>query len=198
MPNFDGLWTMRYRYSTVPTGFIAMEHRLTFDVKMSAAGEVGDTFDNFLLTRRDGDIVDAETWAAAFTAILKTTLNATSEIATAELWFTPEGTTDSTFYSVLAIGEVGSQVGNAAVAQQTTLTFRSAAGGIARIQVMEGYSSGNQYEYPPYSLAPFEALSDLVVSAASPVIARDNAFLIAPNRMSNGQNEKLWRKRYRP
>jgi hypothetical protein len=86
-----------------------------------------------------------------------------------------------------------------ALANQQTFTFRSAAGGIAKLVLLETTIGGNSTIPFPVPNAPaINNLANWAVSADSHIVARDNGFLIVPLRLSQGENEAVWRKRYRP
>lgn len=198
MPNYDGMWELRFRYTTTPTGMPALEHRLTLDVRMNQAGDVGGEFSDFELRQKNGLFISLESYIILLSDVLGDVYNTTSEFGAVELWNYPATSTDATFYSVRTLGLAGTQAGNAQPAQQATMTFRSQNGGIARLQMMEAWFAGNAFEYAPFANPLWSILADFLVAPESPVVARDDGYLVAPLKLSHGQNEKLWRKRYRP
>lgn len=197
MPNFDGQYEVRIIYTTTPSGFPEMQHTLTFDVEPTAPPEVGELFPAINVATRSSaplplsDVIDD--FVAGMIGIYPSTAN----IVRAELWYIPEGTFAGTFVSVYDITEVGTAVAGSQIAQQTTLTFRSIGGGSGRLQFMECSVSGNNKEAYPYANAAIRAIADYVTNAANPILARDNTFFFANINCSHGQNERLWRKRYR-
>jgi hypothetical protein len=79
------------------------------------------------------------------------------------------------------------------------LSFRSAGGGIIKIQLMEAQNSGSaQVPLVPNATGAYhQRIAAYVLSGDSVVIARDNGFAIAAFRQSLGENEKLWRNSFR-
>lgn len=84
-----------------------------------------------------------------------------------------------------------------AVAQ--ILTFRHAGGGVGKHVFLETMFGGDaQINLIPNAAGnTIERYAAWVMSSASPVIALDNTFPVAPLKFSQGQNESVWRKVYR-
>lgn len=85
------------------------------------------------------------------------------------------------------------------VAMQATYTFISGNGGKMRLQLMESVHGQK-------SLVPLtangagdtnEQIAAYVVSSAGWMLARDDAFPVASKSLGQGENEKLFRQRYR-
>ena len=89
--------------------------------------------------------------------------------------------------------------GNMETAQQQTLTFRHANGGVSKIVILEGNISGDTSSLliPDAVGDDAQRLAFYVLSADSPVLALDNSFAITTLRNSLGENEKVWRKVWR-
>lgn len=197
MPNYDGQYEVRVIYDTTPSGFSLMEHSLTFDVLPSNAVDPGDEFGTIVIETHKSDPVVLDASVDAFVAGMIGIYPSTTTIIRAELWFIPEGTFSGTFISVYPIDEVGTAAGGSQVAQQSTYTFRAVGGGSARLQFMESSITGSGKSSYPYGSAAQNAIPDLVTADDNFIIARDNTFLFANIHLSNGQNERLWRKRFR-
>jgi len=197
MPNYDGQYEVRIIYDTLPTGFTLMEHTLTFDVLPDIVVPVGADFSDIEVLQRNGVTVALDAAIDAFVAGMIGIYPADSTIIRAELWYIPEGTFAGTFVSTYPIDEPGTNVTDNQVAQQSTFTFRSIGGGSGRLQFMESSISGNGKTSYPYASASQNAIADLVTGLTGFIIARDNTHMFANIHLSNGQNERLWRKRYR-
>lgn len=198
MPNFDGIWELRTWYRTTPTGMTTMEHRMSMDVAVNGDPPVGTEFNVINLDTKDSDTRTLQNWVEALGTVLAPLFDDTANIFLYELWKIPEGTTDATFISALAADIDGTNaIDPAQPAHQSTLTFRTYAGGTARIQLMETADARNG-RFSVGSYAPMGDLSNLISQDGSPVKGRDNAFIFWPLADNEGQNEKLWRKRYRP
>jgi hypothetical protein len=80
---------------------------------------------------------------------------------------------------------------------QTTLTFRSGSGGIAKLVFIEANLSGNQRAalVPNAAGTSPQRIAAYALSSDSPFQALDNAFLVAALRDSRGENEAIRNRR---
>lgn len=193
--HYDGEWELNIVYTTTPTGFSNMEHRLTIDVNVTSDPDVGAEFVDIDLTQRNGSITNLELQTDALVALLQPFLSTTSDISRAELFKIPEGTTDKLFIASYDIALAGTIAAEEIPAQQATLTFRSTGGGWGKVQIMEPVVSGKVKISPPYTGAAL-ALANHIVSTAGVYKARDNGFLFSNLHYSLTENEKLMKKRY--
>jgi len=199
MPNFDGLWELRIFYTTTPTGFTPLEHRHTIDVAVQPDDGVspGDPFSAFYVDARSGATFSLGDWTDDYVTGLKPFFHTSVDFSRAELWKIPEGTFDATFWSTYDLSTNGTSATASAPANQVTMTFRSATGGGARIQLMETSLNGDSKVSFPSSNTPANTLSSFAIDPDSPIKARDNGYLIGRINLAIGENEKLWRKRFR-
>lgn len=197
MPNFDGQYEVTIVYDTTPSDFTLLEHTLTFDVLPNAEIEAGIPFADIRIFNRVNTLVFLDASVDAFVAGMLGIYPASTTIIRAELNYIPEGTFAKTFISTYPIDEVGTAAGDEQVASQATYTFRSIGGGSGRLQFMESSITGNSKTSYPYASAAQNAIPDLVTSDDNFIIARDNTYMFANLHLSVGQNERLWRKRFR-
>lgn len=193
--NFDGLYELNIVYTTTPTGFSTMQHRLTIDINVFPGIYIGTEFSEIDVEQRNGSITTLDVQTDALVALLQPFLSTTSDISRAELFFIPEGTTNKEFYSSYDIALAGTVAAEEIPAQQATLTFRSMNGSWGKIQIMEPVTSGKVKIAPPYTGAAL-ALANHVTSNAGVFLARDNGFLFSNLHYSLTENEKLMKKRY--
>lgn len=196
MPNFDGQYEVTIIYDTTPSGFLLLEHSLTFDVLPIGDFPAGTDFSDVEIEQRNGLTTTLDLTVDALVAGMIGIYPAATTIIRAELNYIPEGTFAKTFISAYAIDEIGT-AGASQVAQQATYTFRSLGGGSGRLQFMECSISGNSKTSYPYGSAAQNAIPDFVTAVEGTIIARDNSFLFANLHLSLGQNERLFRKRFR-
>jgi len=116
------------------------------------------------------------------------------------LWKYVPGTLAKDFISAGALTTpAGTAAGAATVAHQTTLTFRSANGGVLKVVFLETSLTGDTritlIPNPVGSLIPLFA--SYVMSADNVILARDDAYPVAALRDSRGQNERIWREVFR-
>lgn len=195
--NFDGQYEVSIIYDTVPSTFPLLEHTLTFDVLPVGTIPAGTDFSDIEIEQRNGLTQTLDLAVDAFVAGMIALYPATATIIRAELNYIPEGTYAKTFIATYPIDEVGTNGGSSQVAQQSTYTFRSIGGGSGRIQFMESSITGNSKSSYPYGSASLNAIPDLITAVTNFIIARDNTFMFANLHLSSGQNERLFRKRFR-
>lgn len=197
MPNYDGEYELRIFYTSQPAGFQEIEHRHTIDVNVNTPPQPGDEFDEIYLSRRNDTGNTLEVITDEYVALLLPLMATTQTIMRAELWYIPEGTTNGQYISSYSIAAVGTAGGDENPAYQATMTFRSIGGSTMRIQLMEvPFSSQLRDAYPTGNPA-VNNLMAYVAGETSAFLARDNTPPFAPMNYSGGQNEALWRKRYR-
>lgn len=197
MPNFDGEYELRIFYTSQPAGFAEIEHRHTIDVNVNNWPEPGTEFDSVFVERRDSTTSSLEVIVDEYVALLLVLFAQTQTINRAELWHIPEGTTNGQYISSYPIGESGTNTADENPAYQGTLTFRSIGGSTMRVQLMELPLASNLREPYPTGNAMLNNIFAYVAGTTSGFLARDNTPPFAPMNYSGGQNEALWRKRYR-
>lgn len=194
--HFDGVYELQLFYTTTPSGFPTMEHKMTVDVKLDEDPAVGDGFDVIATQGRNGTLSTLDVVTDALVTALLSFYPATAEISRGELLKIPEGTYDGTFISAYEIAAAGVGAGGSTVAHQSTFTFRSLNGGHGRIQLMESIDTGKTRQAAPYS-SRAAVLASFIIDPDNPFQARDNSFLFSNIAYSQGENERLNRKRYR-
>lgn len=207
MPNYDGRMEIRFKYnSEVTFGEVALQHVLTMDVGYGAGDPssipAGAVFEDIELVARNSSIVTLADFVDGFADVWKNVYSTGAELSSAELWVYPaEPSQDPVFKSGYTIGVEGTIASGSATrpAQYAIFTFRSTAGGIARITLMEPRAAAvfDGKQTIVTASAPLQALSAYLVALTSPFKARDNAYVFYPLNISGGQNEALWRKYYR-
>lgn len=196
MVNYDGIYELNIIYTTTPTGFSAMEHRMTIDVALSGAPyDPGTLFADIETLQRNGTLSNLEIDTDALVALIQPFFSTTSDISIAELYYIPEGTTNKQFISSYDIALAGTIAAEEIPAQQATLTFRSLGGSWGKIQLMEPVLSGKVKIAPPYTGAAL-ALANDITSVASVFLARDNTYMFSNLHYSLTENEKLMKIRY--
>jgi len=116
------------------------------------------------------------------------------------LWKYVTGTYAKDFIAAGTVtNAAGSNVSAIVTAWEVVLSFRSANGGIMKLQYMESSLSGDaRATLIPSSVGqPAQRLAAYIMSADNVAIARDDSFMVAALRDSRGQNEAIWRSIYR-
>lgn len=199
MPNYDGRHELRIFYDTTPSGENPMSHVLTIDF---AAAEPfvapGTPFASIPCTARIGSLTDLETATILLQGFIEGFFSDTTNFLRGEYWrYDAEPSQNATYISTFLMGSTGDTITGAVAAAQNTMTLRTQAGGIMRVQMMETSIMNNVKDPYPFSSTPATNLADYLVSDATIWVGRDNTYPIAPNYFSQTQNEKLYRKRYR-
>lgn len=116
------------------------------------------------------------------------------------LWRYVPGTLAKDFISAGALTTpAGLSASVATVAHQTTLTFRSANGGVMKVVFLETSLGGDTRTtlIPNSGGTLIPLFASYVMSADNVILARDDAYPVAALRDSRGQNERIWREVFR-
>lgn len=185
-------------YTTVPSGFQPMTHKLSFNLKeLDGAIQVGDAFDNIAFLNRLGTGVYLDVLVDAVIAGLQPFYPASTDFIQATLYKYEMGSQEGLWQSVYAIAENGTSANPSIAGHQVTWTLRTSEGGISRFQLMEEDSSSKTKQAFPTGSARVEAIRDLLIDPAQPFVGQDGGWLVAGNFYSQTFNEKLEKKRYR-
>lgn len=181
-------------YITIFYTFAAMQHKMTFPVIPVPGWNVGD--EPTIETKGVADV----TMSAAITALMpliRPFFGAGVDFGRAEAWFYPDGSDDPVWVYTHTIGLVGTHATQSNPAAQGVLTFRTAAGGVYKIYMMEvsGGIAINTRDPFPFSAAINTNLAAYLVSANSWVYGRDNAPLVVPMNYTSKYNDAIRKKR---
>lgn len=191
--NYPGPFELRINYLTNEPAAIAT-HQLRISHLMSVEGDPGDPFSAWIPLQKNGSAVDTlADHTDDIVALLRPLYNTASDFVDAELWEYAPGTFDAIFRSSYAIGLAGSSGTATQNYGQCIITFRSATGGIAKLDLrgtILGF--GVRLAFPTAS-TPLNNLAAALIGATSIMIARDNGYLIAHLFALIGQNERAWK-----
>lgn len=198
MPNYDGEYQVTIHYSCTPSGQPALQHTMTFDVAVDGTPAVGTPFASVMVLRKGGGTVDLENWIdSTWMGLLLPLFSNTTEFQYAQLDYIPEGTFAATTISNHLLGITGSSASPAIAAQASVITFKSIDGHLMKLYLMETINASVIRDPYPVSGVGYTTLVNYVVSDASPIVARDNSYVNLVIALSPGQNEALFKKRYR-
>jgi hypothetical protein len=198
--NFPGPYALRFFYITVPTGFAPYTHKLELNCSVEGDPVAGTAMADINLNQRGAGTVNAVTAINAFIALLQPHFSTSTDFTLVELWNYVEGTYDASFISAFspALVGTGGAPSAASAAIQTILTFRSLEGGIAKFGLMEGGLAPGQRQSFPTANAAINSLAAYVCSPTTWVLARDTSAPVVPLNCLPGQNEAMFKRRFRP
>lgn len=115
------------------------------------------------------------------------------------LWKYVPGTLGKDFRSAGAVTNVAGSGAAIAAASQIVHTFRSAFGGVMKIQLMEtSFGGSNRITLVPNGAGvAYQRLAAYVLSADNIVLARDDSYPVAAMNVASSENEALFRLLYR-
>ena len=137
--------------------------------------------------------------ADALWAVIRPLLPTTSIASQYVLWKYNGTNLDKTFISGGTLtAPNGSNVAAVVLASQIVMTFRSGGGNIGKLVANDTPLSSNiRAPLGSGSIGETAAIKTYLLSNDCIVMARDRSFPVAVLNESVGQNEKLWRRRYR-
>jgi len=198
MPNFPGVWEVRVFYTCSPAGQAAVEHRLTFDVKVGTDPDPGTDLSDIDIILRNGTDTGLLSYVTAFMFVIYEAYHASVTFSRVELWRYPVDGYDATFIGAAVLAENGANATGPISAHYSLLTLRTAGGSVLKLQLMEDSLAGdNQISYPTGN-AVYDDIFAALLALDSGVVGQDDTFPIAGLKASRGQSEAIWRRRNRP
>lgn len=195
MANLPGPHEMEFKIRV--DGF---SHKLRVNCRVEGNPTPGTDFAAILLSNKAGSTQTAAISMNGFWNFIRAWYHTSVQCEEVNLWKYMTGTTSKTFLSTsVPTTPAGSSATAYGAARQTTLTFRTANGGICKNVFIEpsisSDSIGNLVANASGSVA--EKIAAYWLSSASWMLGRDDSFVIAPLRVANTQNEAMYRKRFR-
>ena len=195
--NFPGPYEVRIFYSTTPTSLPQMVHEQRLNVNVIGSPTPGTDFTAIQFLTRSGANVAANTAVLAWVALVAGLYNTNTEFVSAELWQYAPLSFEATYISTLAIADTGDSAVAPVAAGQLIYTFRTQEGGVMRLSFMETVISPATQQTAPYTPAAAQAINAFVLGTTNWVLARDTSYPIANIRLSPGQSEALFKRRFR-
>jgi len=180
----------------------ALQHRNELSLNGLRGQAVGSVPNDIGLIQKSLGPISFYEWAVNYTAQVIRWLSAVSgSLNRIELWEYPEASDDGFYISTFTpAGVTGVGLAPLApnLAQQSTISFRTREGGVAKWQLMET-SVGGLATLDPYPFGTVVAtdMAAFLVSADSPVLGRDTPPLVTGTNWGTTQNSKLFQHRYR-
>lgn len=196
--NFPGPYELRIFYTVAVSGGLTLTHSQRLNVALTADPDPGTAFGLITVNRGGASTDTLETVLNEWIALVRTIYNTSNTSFTlAELWKYEAQSFEASFVSAQDISLGGSAAGGNVVTGQAIFTFRSAEGGVLKVNFMESIlASGNKLQYAALS-ADGKAIVDYIIAVDGPFLARDTSQPFAFIATYPGQNEALFKKRFR-
>lgn len=195
--NLPGPYEMDYEYIVSN-----LTHHMRVNCIAVGAPVPGSTFASILLQTKGGGTVDALTATGNFWSFIRPLVSTTVTVAQVTLWKYLPGTFEKTFIAAREANLLaGTNVSTPRLAGEFTESFRSANGGMMYIRIEEHAENVGVFQRASLIAnaggSGTQQLAAYVVSSAGWMIARDDSFPVAPYSLLLGQNEAVFKKRYR-
>jgi len=197
--NFPGPYEVRLIYSTTVTSQ-TIQHTARYNCVIPFDPTPGDLFSAIEVDTRDntGEQLDVaiDAWVALIDGLYYNGAGAVS-FDYAELWKYEEESYDASFISTYDIAVAGASAVTTVTASQVILTYRTIAGGVMKQSFMEGNVAIGEIDTPPYANTTLEAIRNFTLGGSNWMIGRDNAHPFSAIGAYPGQNEALFKRRFR-
>jgi len=190
--NFPGPYQVDLHYA-VDT----LEHIMKLNCILLETPDPGVTFDEVHAVTKVSGNTQLDTAVDAFVALLLPHFCADTEIVNAELFACNPANFDRSWLSSYAIGEIGTHTGVYSPANEKVHTYRTQEGGIMKLTMEETFIDFFDKRSLGAAGGYEAAVRDFIIGDTNWIIARDTSFPIAPLNLLYGQNEVIFRRRYR-
>lgn len=195
MPNLPGPYSVEYRYQA-----LTREHVLELNTIAVGNPPPGTAVASVTLATKSGGSVPLQTGVQNFWNFYRVGHAAATSLLEWVLWkWTFDGLSKDFVCSGTVTNPLGAG-GTAQPARQTVASMRTAGGSHFFINWIEGISNNDTVFalVPSGAGAYYQQCAAYLLSSEGWVIGRDDSFPVAGLRVSNGQNEAVWRKINRP
>jgi len=175
------------------------EHVHRINCNMSGSPAAGSLFPSILAFKKSGGTVALDVAANLYWSFVRQLYSTTSSCFGVTLWKYVTGTRAKNFISAYNVTTPAGAAGVMVEAQQITLSFRSALGGIQKLIYMEGNVAGKTRTTLLSNAAgtASERIASYMMSADNITLAADDSYCVAPLRLSLGENEAINSRIYR-
>lgn len=197
--NFPGPYELRFSYDTTPVGQVQLNHTARLNVDLVTDPPPGTAFALINAKTRGGVATpDLATVVEAWLALWVEIMHTSSNFGLVELWkYTPLTFQADFVSSYSPIIVAGLHTLSPGVCQQDILTFRTTEGGILRLNSMEARNRDFDRIKFPTGIGNVDAIFNFVVSDPNWILGRDTSYPFGGLNYLIGQNEKLFRIRFR-
>ena len=192
--NFPGPYGIQIKYLTD-----GIEHVQNINCDVTNSPEPGETFDNITVRTKDGGSKDLDTAVDEWVALLAPFISDDSEFTVADLFeYTPDSF-ERRWIASYSLGVDGTNVSPHTPAGEYVFTFRTYEGGVMQIRLEEGpIGTAGRFAMGAYgSGTPLGDLRLYLIGDGGWIIARDTSYPVQGLYMLLGQNEAIFKVRYR-
>lgn len=190
--NFPGPYQVDIHYTVDD-----LEHVQKLSLDLAADPTPGDTFDTIQAVTRAGGNVDLDDAIDAWETILLPRFSSDCQFTSCELFKCNNDNFNRIWLSSYSMSGVGTHVSAYAPANEVVHTYRTQEGGIMKV-TWEECPLSFFAKAPLGSASSYEAtIRDFILSTSNWILARDTSYPIAALNLLYGQNEVIFRKRYR-
>lgn len=200
--NYPGPYELRLYY-TVVIAPLNIQHvaRYNFQAPLGAIYPAGTPFTDITVQRRVDAVPgvgdDLKTCVDAWVLLFKAMFINTTTIDYAECWRYEEESFNADFVSAYTIGAVGTGGGAAQPGGQHIHTYRTQEGGIMKLNFMESNVSPGAKGSLAAVTGAQATIRDFVVGTDNWFLGRDTSYPFAGINALPGQNEAVWKRRFR-
>ena len=192
MANFPGPYGVEVNYTVG-----GLDHKMLLSVDVAGAPVVGADPLTIDFNLRGGGTVSMVTGLNDLVALLVPRYEVAAAWGVCDLYKYEAASFDRTWISTHDVADIGEHGSAYVPASYEKYSFRTSAGGIMYLQLMEiSVDSNDQDPYATLSGAGKDIM-DYVTSTGNWIYARDNSYPVASLRRSSGRNEATWRQRFR-
>lgn len=163
-------------------------HHMTIPVNYDGTPTPGSEPDILL---KDASSLGVEAAFAAMFALIVKVFHTTIHFGLAEAHTVDDTTGEDQFIYAWNLGLVGTESSATVEMSQTVLSFKTSVGSAYKLYLMEDVQAANTKFLPPYGASFYKDISDFIVSDASPVYGRKNAYPFVPVSFISKTNDKL-------
>lgn len=198
--NFPGPWQLRIHYDCEPGSHPSVDHVLQLNIALDAVPEKGAAFTTIDVVRRTGTPVALSAVVNALVAVLQPLMSAAdTALNFAELWRFADLSFEAEYYSSYDISLPGTAGAAGVPAAESIYTFRTLEGGYMRVHLIEQYHEpGISLNYSNLGSASQDLCDFIVDPSTAYFLGRDTSYPFITHKLSPGQSEALFKKRFRP
>lgn len=195
--NYPGPYQVRIGYDSTPTGFSTLAHVLQLNVALQSDPAPGTAFDSITAITSGAGTRALDLAVDDLVSLIQPFYHTSSNISTAELWKYEPNSFEASFVSSYDISVNGTSGVVGRAASQVIFTFRSTEGGIMKMSFAEtGFAAGST-DFPPFAQASWTALANHIIGTTNVWLARDTSYPFVAKAVHPGNNEAIFKKRFR-